>query len=361
LKPLGKNIIRLITGKEIILMASMLILTAAVFGFYSNMQKDVKISDNGVVTEVRTIAKTVGDVLEQNNITVASSDYISMPLDAELQRETVNEIDIKRAVPVKIIADGDEMILMAYGDTVGEALEASPIKPGELDKLDGVNTEDKIIKNMTIKIVRVEEKLVSEKEQIPYDTEKRKNSSLSKGVEKVAQKGVNGELEKEYKLVIEDGREVSKELLKETILSKPVNAIIEVGTLVKNTPAVRAISRGESIDRGDFTYVDVLDMRATAYTASYKCTGKRPGDPGFGITCSGMKARKGVIAVDPRVIPLGTKLYIEIEGSTPDYGFAIAGDTGGAIKGNKIDLYYDSQDYVDKFGVKKVKVYILED
>jgi 3D (Asp-Asp-Asp) domain-containing protein len=102
-------------------------------------------------------------------------------------------------------------------------------------------------------------------------------------------------------------------------------------------------------------------MRATAYTASFKETGKMPGDSGYGITATGKRVQKGVIAVDPRVIPLYTRVYVEINGRTPDYGFAVAADVGGAIKGNKIDLFYDDIQYAKHFGVKKVKVYILSE
>jgi 3D (Asp-Asp-Asp) domain-containing protein len=93
-------------------------------------------------------------------------------------------------------------------------------------------------------------------------------------------------------------------------------------------------------------YSRQLAMYATAYTAQ---------DPGNGsYTARGHKLRKGLVAVDPRVIPLGTRLFIK------GYGFAIADDIGGAIKGNKIDLAFDSRAEALQFGVQKVTVYILD-
>lgn len=90
-----------------------------------------------------------------------------------------------------------------------------------------------------------------------------------------------------------------------------------------------------------------LIMKATAYTPFY-CGGRKDGR-----TATGIKAKRGIVAVDPEVIPLGTKLYIE------GYGYAIAADTGGRIKGNRIDLCYDTEKEVKNFGVKRIKVYIL--
>lgn len=175
---------------------------------------------------------------------------------------------------------------------------------------------------------------------------------MDEGTERIFQPGQEGVLQKVYKVVTEDGAEVAKQLVRETILQNPVNMIVEYGTVLNHIT-----SRGEVV-----RYTKVMDMRATAYTASLKDTGKAPGHPLFGITATGMKARKGVIAVDPKVIPLHTKMYVEIlDGKTPDYGFCIAGDVGSAIKGDKIDLYYDSQEYVDRFGIKKVRVYILDE
>ncbi|MGP4073005.1 3D domain-containing protein [Piscibacillus sp. B03] len=97
---------------------------------------------------------------------------------------------------------------------------------------------------------------------------------------------------------------------------------------------------------------------ATGYTAGYESTGKTEGHPLYGITFSGLTVQRGVlstIAADPSVFPLGTVMYV------PDYGYGIVMDTGGAIKGNKIDLYYETVDEVyNEWGKKSTDVYVIE-
>ena len=92
-----------------------------------------------------------------------------------------------------------------------------------------------------------------------------------------------------------------------------------------------------------------FEMEATAYTDDVESQGKWVGQ-----TASGMKPQVGVVAVDPKVIPLGTKLYVE------GYGEAIAGDTGGAIKGMRIDVFLPDKDSCMKWGRRKVKVWKIE-
>jgi 3D (Asp-Asp-Asp) domain-containing protein len=99
----------------------------------------------------------------------------------------------------------------------------------------------------------------------------------------------------------------------------------------------------------------VIDCTLTAYTAGVESTGKEPGDPGYDITATGVPAVQGVtVAVDPSVIPYGTKLFI------PGVGYRIAQDTGGAIIGDHIDVFYNDVQTALDFGVKRdVPVYIL--
>ncbi|NJD02529.1 MAG: DUF348 domain-containing protein [Ruminiclostridium sp.] len=350
--PLAKNIKRFFSFREIaIFLIAVIVSVSAGLGVFVYLKKDVIINDNGSQLVVKTMKNTVGEALEQNNISVSPDDYISVSQNTELQRMKVNKIAIKRAVPVNILSDGTEFKLMTYRNTVGEALAVSPVKPEGLDRLEGVSPGDRIVKEMSIRIIRVKEDIISEKEPIPYQTLKRENSRLDKGTEKVVKQGEEGVREKQYKVVTEDGVQTLRELVKDSVLLDPINMIIEFGTVLNHKTARGGIIR----------YRKVLDMRATAYTASFQDTGKNPGDPGFGITKTGIRAKKGVIAVDPRVIPLGTRVYVEVAGSTPDYGFALAADTGGAIKKDLIDLYFEGQDFVNRWGVKRVKVYILLD
>ena len=339
--------------RHLLLIAAAAVLSSgAGYGVFSWLEKDVVINDNGSVISFRTMKNTFGEALDQLGIEVAEYDYVSASADTKLQTAKSNELYIKRAVPVYITADNKRTEVMTYRDTVEEMFEDSPVKPGSNDRLAGASMEDRITSGMELRIIRVSEDYVSETEEIPFVVHRRPNKMMDEGTERVYQEGREGVLQKVYKVVSEDGVQVTKQLVSETILQNPVNMIIEYGTVLNFRT-----SRGEVV-----RYSKVLDMKATAYTASLKDTGKAPDHPLFGITATGMKARKGVIAVDPKVIPLYTKLYVEIlDKNTPDYGFCIAGDVGSAIKGNKIDLYYDSQEYVDRFGVKKVRVYILND
>lgn len=350
--PLAKNIKRYFSLKEIVIvLLAVIISVMAGIGTYFSLKKEVAIVDGDKQILVNTMKTTVKEVLEQNKISVNPEDYISLPLDYKLQRTTRNEITIKRAVPVNVLVDGQTIKLHTYRDTVKEALEDSPLFMDSDDKLEGCSFDDKIASGMDIRIVRVNEELVSVKDPIPFNVERVANDTMDEGTEKVVREGAEGVREKLFRVVLEDGKEILRELVKESVVLAPVARIIEFGTVLNHKTA-----RGDVI-----RYEKVLDMRATAYTASFKDTGKNPGDPGFGVTATGIRAKKGVIAVDPKVIPLGTKVYVEVAGSTPDYGYAVAADTGGAIKGNLIDLYFDSQETVDHWGVKRVKVYILTD
>jgi len=352
LLPLAKNIKRLISYKRQLLIAiiAVTVLAGAGFGASAGLVKDVVINDDGEIFTCKTMKSTFKEVLEQNNIVVNTYDYVSAPLETTLQRKRPNEIYIKRAVPVYITADGQKTKIMTCGNTVAEALEDSPFRLEGIDRLEGAELTDSVSADMELKLVRVRKSIVKETQSIPYTVQRRANKKLDEGLEKVIRTGQDGLTERQYEVVEEDGKEVFRQLLSETILTEPINMVLEFGTALSYKT-----SRGEK-----FRYSKVLDMKATAYTASLKDTGKAPGHPLFGVTATGIKAKKGVIAVDPKVIPLYTRVYVEIAGKTEDYGYAIAADVGGAIKGNKIDLYYDSQDFVDRFGVKNVKVYIIE-
>jgi 3D (Asp-Asp-Asp) domain-containing protein len=105
-------------------------------------------------------------------------------------------------------------------------------------------------------------------------------------------------------------------------------------------------------------FKEQLEVTATGYYAGVESTGKSPGHPQYGITYSGVRVKQDIlstIAADPAVFPMGTILYI------PGYGYGIVADTGSAIKGNKIDLYFETKDQIYKeWGKRQVKVYVVK-
>jgi len=121
----------------------------------------------------------------------------------------------------------------------------------------------------------------------------------------------------------------------------PVNRIIRYGTAI--------VMRTIDTPSGPVEYWRKVNMRVTSYTAT--SAGKKPGEPGYGITASGVQAGTGVVAVDPTVVPFKTYVYV------PGYGVAFAGDTGGGIKGRFIDLGYDEGEFQSWRG--NVDVYYL--
>lgn len=117
----------------------------------------------------------------------------------------------------------------------------------------------------------------------------------------------------------------------------------------------------EASDGTLIEYEGILQFEATAYCACYECCGKHPGNKWYGITATGTRAKVGTIAVDPRVIPLGTKVYVEGLYGAKNYGYAVAEDTGGAIKGEIIDLYFNTHKETVNWGRQQVNIYILKD
>lgn len=318
--------------------------------------KTVNVSiDGGKPMAITTMDKTVGRILAHNNIAVGEHDFVSPPLASRLNEN--QSITIARAFPIKVNLGNDGVVIETVSQTVAKALASNGIEIGEADiitpSLDSV-----VNKGTEISITQVAEDMVTVTEEIPFKTVSAPNGSLQRGTTEIKREGKVGIKELYYKVVYHNGEEISREFAGEKIVSEPVTQISEYGSSYHSATLA---SRG-SVDRSEgrsFDYAAVYTFAASAYDLSYASCGKNPGDRGYGITASGMKAQKGVVAVDPKVIPLGTKLYIESTDSYPDYGYAVAGDTGGAIKGNRIDLFMESHSEAINFGRRNVKVYIL--
>jgi uncharacterized protein YabE (DUF348 family) len=272
------------------------------------------------------------DILERVGLSLADGDELSRTEDG-------NHItlSIARGFPVHILADGGEKIVMLANGTVADALKKAKITCNKEDILSHDLTEG-LKAEMKIRLDRVTIQTVEITEEIEYETKKIKTDDLYVGNKRTVQKGENGSKKCTYSITYINGEETDRELLSEEILQEPVDKIIEVGSKIKSTFQKTAST--------PTSYKKVMAMECTAYAAG-------------GSTYSGLPAQWGVIAVDPKVIPLGTKVYIETTDGKYIYGTAVAADIGSAIKGNIIDICVNSRAEAYAFGRRTVNVYIL--
>lgn len=309
------------------------------FTFVFLTRKTITVFEDGKERRIVTYKNTVKKVLEDNEILVGPKDKISSALEAKLVNKEV--INIKRAVNVKVLVDGKELPIESAEDNVGLMLKAEKITLGSEDRVEP-EKEAKLSDGMEIKIVRVETKTVEEKIPINFNTVVKKSSSMPNNQRKTTQAGKNGEKKVTYSVVCENGKEVSRKVTSETVVSNPVDEIIFQGTY----PLMPVNKNGETL-----SYSRVFKARATAYYAVHGV--------GSTYTASGRKAVRNAdgystIAVDKSIIPLGTKLFVE------GYGFAVAADVGTAIVGNNIDVYFNTYKEACNWAVRYVNVYVLK-
>ncbi len=345
------------SAKKIVLISSAAVLTLVIaICSICICAKQIRIIDgDGQVKDLITFKRCVSDVLDSQNITLGSRDKLSAEMNAKLKDGM--EIEIYRAFNVTVTEKGESRNLIATQKTAGKVLEELGYNPKKTDKITPA-FDAKVSEFDEITLVRVDEKTITVDEEIPYESKERENKSLASGKKKLVQKGVPGEKTVSYKITYEDGVEVSRDVVSEKVTTQPIPQIREVGTKKAANYTIASAGTIQTSRSGNLAYSKVISANATAYDAS-SC-GKSPSHPGYGITATGAKAGYGIVAVDPRVIPLGSKLYIESADGSYIYGSAVAADTGSAIKGNRIDLCFNTRAEAIRFGRRAVKVYVLK-
>ena len=296
-----------------------------------SMRRTVDINIDGKVQTVVTYKRTVEDVLASEGIKLKAHDKVQPSLQAQISEN--EKINVKIAVPIKVVVAGQEHELYTTEKTVEDALvnEKEQLKKAGIEynqKLDEVtpSEETQIKDGLEINLVKVDINYVTEQQDIQYQSSTDIDYDKDVAYSEVVQQGVNGKKEVVYKVKKCDGKEVAKEVSSEKIISQPQDEKI-----VKGGSHFMVSRSGEGI-KVQKTYT----VRATAYTGGTKtATGRTPVRDENGIS---------TIAVDPRVIPLGSLVYVE------GYGKAIAADTGSAIKGNIIDLYYNTASECKNWG-----------
>lgn len=297
------------------------------------MPREVTVSiDDSIETVSRvyeTTAHQVDRFLEAHEI---DYDPEEDEIDADLEDPVENgmEIHIRKAIHVNIIADGNTVTVTGLPMTVEEALKQAEITCDENDIVEpSMDTVLKKGDQITVKRVEVSEE--TRMRETDFQVVERADSSIQIGDVQITQKGRKGKIRETWSVTTVDGEVTDRHLVKEETVKKKKDKIIGWGTKI-------------SFQRPtDLKYMRKIEnVRAV----SYHFEGNPAGS--YGLPC-----RYGTVAVDPDVIPLGSKLYIE------GYGYAVANDVGSAIQGNTVDLYMERFDQCILWGARWTTVYVL--
>lgn len=296
---------------------------------YFALMKPVAIAADGKKIETRVLfTGTVADVLEKEKITLGAKDTVEPALDAPVKKHM--DIIVTRAFKVKVIADGQSKEILTTPVPIKKAIAIAGFKLGEKDIVKTL-PEGKVVPNQEIEVIRVTAKELEEKKEMPCGVERISDATLEKGLTRTVKTGKNGLVKNTVRITYHNGKEVKREVVRTETLVHPQSKVVAMGSITE-------VSRGGQ----RFNFDEARYMSATAYTY----TGFR--------TATGRTPAVGMVAVDPRVIPLGSKLYIE------GYGYATAADTGGAVKGNTIDLFMEERGQCLNWGRRVVKVYVIQ-
>lgn len=297
------------------------------------------VQDEGPPFTLYTTASTIGEALREENIVLYLGDMVEPSLGSRVRAGL--HVLIQRSKPVVLVADGRTLRTRTRQTTVGDVLAEKGIAVAGLDRVTPSLSEP-LSNDITIRVTRVREAIEIEQDVVPYDTILAPDDNLEIDHQQVLQPGAEGITNWRYRVVYEDGKRVSKTLEDTWVAQEPVTRVISYGRKV----VVRELTTPEGTV---IRYWRKVRMLATSYSAS--TAGVSPTDPHYGYTRLGLPMRGGIVAVDPRVINLGSSVYV------PGYGSGFVGDTGGAILGRRIDLGYDDDKLIQWY--RWVDVYLL--
>lgn len=320
---------------------ALIAVTFTMIGFVSVNLRVFTVTDGGKSQTVTVLSGDPKEAIKAAGVSLSEGD---------LYHTNDANIAIERAYTVRVTVDGSTKLVRMTGGTVSDALELAGVTVSPYDTTN-VKENTPVSEGLDICVERVAYQEYTVTKSIPYETKTQYTNTLKKGKTKTIQKGQNGKTVYTYRKQIVDGKVVDTQLVSKEVVSKPVDAIKLKGTVLGS--AMSPCPFDIELDEGGqpVNYKEVFVGKATAYTA-------KPG----ARTSTGRRAQVGVVAVDPRKIPYGSKLYIVSANGSYVYGYAIAGDTGGGVRAGRIiaDLYMDTREECFQFGRRKMRVYVLE-
>lgn len=298
----------------------------------------ITINNCGEEQTISLAKGTVEEALNRTGITLAENQSVTPSLNTVITGDM--NIYVYNSKNIKLTTNGTEMTVKAPEGKVENALNILGYEITDDDILN-VDKNAQIEDDMKItlkKVTYVDEKSTK---KISYKTVEKDSDDIMTGESEVSQKGVDGEKEVTKRCKYIDGKYDSTKVIDEKVTKEPVDKIVLNGS-----------KRGTTTDTSGapVSYSYMVSGSGTAYTAA----------PGA-LTATGVPVYEGGVAVNPAIIPYGSKLYIEAADGSHVYGYATAVDTGGALMDGSaiVDLFYFSYDDCVSFGRRDVNVYVL--
>lgn len=306
-----KNYLKSSKIKKIIIAGAIFSIILGISVFAGNVKLNsvnIKFSNNQEIT-VLTAKTKISDILQENHIVIEDNETVTPGIDSEITNTKTIVISLKGEEPIKIAQ----------------------------------NTTTEINKEQVLEeYTNLTEKIETVIEEIPFETvTKDVSNGAATTRNAVIQYGKNGEKKVTYKVTYKENEELSREKLSEEIIKNPVDKIVQV-------QSKSVITSRSSFSRVTGTSGKSGVYKVTAYCACMQCCGKTNG-----ITASGVKATANHTIAAPRTFAFGTKVVIN--GTT-----YVVEDRGGAIQGNRIDIYMNSHAEALRWGVRYVEVEVLD-
>ena len=311
------------------------------------------ISDGEKVVTYTSFATDPAEVLGRAGVPLEEHDtYTTETVDGGAA------IIINRAQQISICYQGKTMEVCSQGETVGQLLDRLGL---ELTAQDTVSPglEEMTYDGMELTVNRIITSRETFSSAVPHETQYHEDAELPAGTEHVLVEGRDGELLRTAEITYVNGQETRRSILSETLLRQPVTEVVRIGSGEVPEETEPAAEQMPIIEDGYIilptgevlTYTHSDTVRATAYTHT---------DAGCDmITSTGTTVRWGTVAVDPRYIPYGTRMFIMASDGSYIYGIATAEDCGGDIKGDRMDLYMPTYEQCREFGRRRCTLYFL--
>lgn len=337
-KRMGKQALKAVLSVLLIVVCAIAVFAVAYPGY------TVEVRADGRSKTITTKTRDPASIVEEAGVKVGKHDYIDQSrFKAGKNKEDGNQLQVLRAFPVKVQVDGTTKVGQIAKGTIADAVKSAGVVLGKYDIVKpGLYTP--VQKGSDIKVTRVRYQNRYEEQAVPYETLTIDNPYMKAGQRKLEQHGRDGKKSVTYQEKYVDGKLTDTKKITENILVKPIYEVIDIGSRI-----FQRFTKSD-FNVNNFNSSQVIQGKATAYTA-------KPG----ALTASGVPAAVGRVAVDPKQIPYGTLMYVQSTDGSPDYGYAIAADTGGFVGTTDVtmDLYMNTLDECKEWGKRDVNIYII--